>query len=81
MNRDSADARDVGHEAKRADLARKLTVLLVGQELLTALLTEPCAYQDRYPSATDLIGAMERAVDQLARMHLTRSAAPRSTGT
>ena len=74
MDRDPAYARHMGDNANRADLARKLTVLLVGQELLTALLAEPCAYRDRCASATGLIDAMERTVDELARMGFAPSA-------
>ena len=51
----------------RANLARQLTALRLGQELLATLLSEPRMHEDGRPATVGLIDAMERAVDKIAR--------------
>ena len=81
MDLSASGERDVGRDADRAGLARRLTVLRLGRDLLTALLTDAGADAggrreagpDPRPWAGDIVAAMRRAADEIAGAWAVRS--------
>jgi hypothetical protein len=68
----------VGCLAQSADEARALTVLLLGQDMLVALLGASCPPPDLRATVASICGAIERAAGDMRRLRGATPATPRT---